>query len=69
MKENNHIVLEKVKCRQIVTEILDFGVSQEQIKTIISLLAMELEDRELMLRINNMFSTEIEVDDKPQITL
>lgn len=69
MKENNHFVLEKAKCRQIVTEILNFGATQEQIKTIINLLAMELEDRELMLRINNIFSTEIEVKDKPQITI
>ena len=69
MKENNHFVLEKAKCRKIVTEILNFGATQEQIKTIINLLAMELEDRELMLRINNIFSTEIEVKDKPQITI
>lgn len=66
-KEKN--ALEKIKCRQIVREILDFGVSQEQIKVLINLLALELEDRELMLKINDFLSVDIEVDDKPQITL
>lgn len=69
MEDNTQSVLEKVKCRQIVGEILDFGVSQEQIKTIINLLAFELEDRDLMLRINELFSAEIEVEEKPQITI
>ena len=32
MEDNTQTVLEKVKCREIVGEILDFGVSQEQIK-------------------------------------
>ena len=66
-KEKN--ALEKIKCRQIVREILDFGVSQEQIKVLINLLALELEDRELMLKINDFLSVDIEVDDKPQNTL
>lgn len=69
MEDNTQTVLEKVKCREIVGEILDFGVSQEQIKTIINLLAFELEDRDLMLRINELFSAEIEVEEKPQITI
>ena len=69
MEDNTQTVLEKVKCRAIVGEILDFGVSQEQIKTIINLLAFELEDRDLMLRINELFSAEIEVEEKPQITI
>ena len=41
-------VLQKIKCREIVTEILDFGVNQDQIKMLIRLLALELEDRDLM---------------------
>ena len=56
MKENQRVILDKVKCRQIVGEILDFGVSQDQVKHIINLLALELEDRELMLKINKLFS-------------
>lgn len=69
MKQDHNDVLDKIKCRQIVGEILDFGVNQSQIKTIINLLALELEDRELMLKINGIFSAEIEVEDKPQITI
>ena len=69
MKEDQRHVLDKIRCRQIVTEILDFGVTQEQVKTIINLLALELEDRGLMLKINELFSAEIEVEEKPQITI
>lgn len=41
------------KSREIVSEILRFGVNQAQMKSIIGLLAMELEDRELMLNIRS----------------
>ncbi len=69
MKQDQRDVLDKIKCRQIVKEILDFGVNQDQIKTMISLLALELEDRDLMLKISGMLSAEVEVEDKPQITI
>ncbi len=69
MSDEQRVLLDKVRCRQIVSEILNFGVSQDQIKTTIKLLALELEDRELMLKINNLFSTEVEVEDKPQLTI
>jgi hypothetical protein len=69
MKNEQKVILDKIKCRNIVKEILDFGVTQEQIKNIINLLALELDDRDLMLKINSMFSKDIEVEDKPQITL
>ena len=69
MKKEQQVILDKIKCRNIVKEILDFGVTQDQIKNIINLLALELDDRDLMLKINNMFSKDIEVEDKPQITL
>ena len=39
------------KSRDIVMEIRDFGVTQNQIKLIIGLLALELEDREAMVTI------------------
>jgi len=39
------------KCREIVQEILRFGVNQKQIVKIIELLAMELEDRDLMVKV------------------
>ena len=41
------------KAREIVQEILRFGVTQPQMKSIISTLALELEDRELMISIRN----------------
>ena len=41
------------KSREIVSEILRFGVNQSQIKNIISTLALELEDRELMINIRS----------------
>tara|TARA_Y100000385_G_scaffold284670_1_gene343148 strand:- start:1475 stop:1762 length:288 start_codon:yes stop_codon:yes gene_type:complete len=41
------------KSRDIVSEILKFGVNQQQKKNIISLLALELEDRDLMISIRN----------------
>jgi hypothetical protein len=41
------------KSRDIVSEILKFGVNQQQKKNIISLLALELEDRDLMITIRN----------------
>ena len=69
MSDDQRLMLDKVRCRQIVNEILDFGVSQEQIKTTIKLLALELEDRELMLKINDLISTDIEVEEKPQLTI
>jgi len=42
------------KSREIVTEILRFGVTQTQMKKIIGLLALELEDRSLMIGIRNL---------------
>nr|HIL77140.1 hypothetical protein [Rhodospirillales bacterium] len=43
---------EALQCRQIIQEILDFGVSQSQIAKIAYLLALELEDREDMLSLS-----------------
>ena len=44
-------LLESAKCREIVNEILNFGVNQHQISMIVKLLALELEDRDLMCKI------------------
>ena len=40
------------KCRNIVSEILRFGVKETEIKKIIWLLSLELEDTECMRNIN-----------------
>jgi hypothetical protein len=66
-KEENDI-LQNAKCREIVQEILNFGVNQEQIRTIIKLLSLELESRDMMLQINAALE-EDEIVDKPTITV
>ena len=43
---------EMLVSRQIVGEVLKFGVSQKQILSIIKLSAMELEDREALVAIS-----------------
>ncbi len=42
--------------RQVVQEIMDYGVTQFQLGKIIELLALELENRELMVRIRDAIS-------------
>lgn len=39
---------EMFQCRQIVQEVINFGVNQKQLLRIIKLLALELENREVM---------------------
>ena len=48
-------VNEMAKSRDIVAEIISFGVSQSQINQIIGLLAMELENREYLVAYRNVF--------------
>ena len=43
-------------CRDIVREIMSFGVDQNQILKIIDLLSLELEDRVIMLRVRRALS-------------
>ncbi len=62
-------LLENAKCREIVHEILNFGVNQNQIVTLIKLLSLELENRELMLEIVNLVSPDEDAVDKPTIEL
>tara|TARA_B100000242_G_C42998852_1_gene464002 strand:+ start:1041 stop:1277 length:237 start_codon:yes stop_codon:yes gene_type:complete len=42
--------------RQIVQEIMDYGVTQFQIGKVIELLALELENRELMVQLRDVIS-------------
>jgi hypothetical protein len=51
---------ESLKSRQIVSEILKFGVNQKQILSIINLLAMELEDREALVAISSITKEALE---------
>jgi hypothetical protein len=58
-KTDSELTVEKIQsCRDIVSEIMNFGVSQAQIKTIIKFLALELEDRAVMTRITASLSGE-----------
>lgn len=43
---------ESQQCREIVAEILNFGVSQQQILRVAYLLSLELENREAMANIS-----------------
>tara|TARA_B100001094_G_scaffold332154_2_gene403057 strand:+ start:296 stop:559 length:264 start_codon:yes stop_codon:yes gene_type:complete len=51
------------KSRDIVMEIMRFGVSQPQIKLIIASLALELEDRDMMISVRNCVEPETEESD------
>ena len=43
---------EMLRCRQIAAEIVNFGVSQREILRIMHLLALELENREIMVSLS-----------------
>ena len=61
------IVIDSIKAREIVQEILKFGVNQHQIQKIIKFLALELEDRELMVGICSLFDNDSEESPKIEI--
>ncbi len=44
---------EMLRCRQITSEIVNFGVSQREMLRIIGLLALELEDRSVMVAVSD----------------
>ena len=49
-------LLESAAAREITQEIMTFGVSQQQIIQVINLLALELEDNNLMKDIRNLIT-------------
>jgi len=49
-------LLESAASREITQEIMRFGVSQQQIIQVINLLALELEDNNLMKDIRNLIT-------------
>ena len=54
-------------CRQIVSEILQFGVTQQQILRITYLLSLELENREAMVDISTCIKKYVDnVGDNPK---
>jgi len=68
--ETDKLAEQLLKCRQITSEILNFGVSQDQIMQIIYLLSLELENRDALLDISEVVSKHktslVTEDDKPQ---
>jgi hypothetical protein len=54
------------KSREIVREILRFGVTQTQMKNVISILALELEDRDLMISIRSLLEPSEESESSEQ---
>jgi len=58
-KTEQEVEVEKtVQCRQIVKEILDFGVDELQKRKIIYLLSLELEDRAVMVQISKIINND-----------
>ena len=53
-------VKDKIKAREIVQEVIHHGVSQQQIQQIIYLLAIELDDRETMLRLTGAINNTVD---------
>ena len=45
-------ISDRAKCRDIVSEIMKFGVSQDQILQTMYLLSLELENRDVMLHLS-----------------
>jgi len=52
--ESEKLIEEKIKAREIVQEIMRFGVTPEQLTHVIYLLALEVSDRELMIKLVNV---------------
>lgn len=54
--EEETLVKDKAKAREIVQTVLDYGVNQTQITQMIFLLSMELENTDLMKQITNLIT-------------
>ena len=54
--EEEALVKDKAKAREIVQTVLDYGVNQTQITQMIFLLSMELENNDLMKQITNLIT-------------
>ena len=54
--EEETLVKDKAKAREIVQTVLDYGVNQTQITQMIFLLSMELDNNDLMKQITNLIT-------------
>ena len=57
---------EVTMAREIVSEVLDFGVSQQQILRVAYLLSLELENREMMIDISTCVKKHMDSLGEPQ---
>ena len=56
-------VQDMIKCREIVQEILNFGVNQRQLLKIAYLLSLELESRDDMVKVSGCIQEIMDRDD------
>ena len=70
-QEDKTDAMASIRSREIVSEILNFGVTQFQIKKIIKFLSLELEDRSLMVNISSLIddNTNGNTQEKPKIEI
>ncbi len=70
-KRESKEVMNSIRAREIVSEILNFGVNQHQMKKIIKFLSLELEDRNLMQKIAGLIDNDLNNEDqaKPKIEI
>ena len=64
-------ILEAAKCREIVQEIMNFGINHRQLLIMIKLLSLELDSHILMKSINEIIDKELEknIGGTPKITI
>jgi len=68
-KSNEEMLIEdRIRAREIVQEILNFGVSQQQMLHIAYLLALELEDRDTMITITECIKKFTDGDEEESST-
>ena len=67
-KEEKRVLADRIKARSISKEILDFGVTDGQIRELIKLLALELEDRNAMVKIFEFLGSS-EEDQKDEVKI
>jgi hypothetical protein len=61
--------IDSIKCREVVQEILDFGINQKQLLILIKLLALELENNETMKEITKLANQAIEIKTTHKTTI
>ena len=66
-KEEKRDFSNRIKAREIVQSIMEYGVSQYQIVYIIKLLSLELEDIQVMQKINEFLDDSIRLGSKGSV--